>query len=106
MYRQLLIGPEFDFPENWGDPEPHIRWGGRFDERTFGGSNYLFPNYNYCDTSGVVEWDCPKFRCYNDSELSINETNGEECNPTGVNVEELFNEREDVLLFPNPIRFG
>jgi hypothetical protein len=101
-YRQLVVAPELDYPEDWNDPWPHIHWEGVFDERTFGRSNF-FPTFNLC--SGVVEWDCPELRCYNDSELSLNFANGAACNPTGVYIEESISV-DNTLFFPNPVHRG
>jgi hypothetical protein len=101
-YRQLVIAPELDYPEDWSDPWPHIYWQGVFDERTFGRSNF-FPTFNIC--GGVVEWDCPEVRCYGDSELSLNFVNGAACNPTGVFIEESVL-IDQSLFFPNPVRKG
>jgi hypothetical protein len=101
-YRQLVIAPEFDYPEEWNDPWPHIYWQGIFDERTFGRTNF-FPTFNSC--GGVVEWDCPEVICYDDSELSLNFVNGESCNPTGVYIEESLL-IDNNLFFPNPVRTG
>jgi len=101
-YRRLVIAPELDYPEDWNDPWPHIYWQGVFDERTFGRSNF-FPIFNLC--SGVVEWDCPQLRCYNDSELSLNFVNGAACNPTGVFIEESALV-DNTVFFPNPVRTG
>jgi len=101
-YRRLVIAPELDYPEEWSDPWPHIYWEGVFDERTFGRSNF-FPYFNSCN--GVVEWECPIIRCYNDSELSLNFVNGAACNPTGVFIEETTLV-DNTLFFPNPVRTG
>jgi hypothetical protein len=97
-----VIAPELEYPEEWSDPCPHIYWEGIFDERTFGSSNF-FPYFNSCN--GVVEWDCPKLRCYNDSELSLNFVNGAACNPTGVFIEESVLV-DNTMFFPNPVLSG
>jgi hypothetical protein len=101
-YRRLVIAPELDYPEEPGEPWPHIYWSGVFDERTFG-SSYFFPFFDSCD--GLTEWSCPAIRCYNDNELILNYINGEACNPTGVFIEESILV-DNSLFFPNPVRRG
>lgn len=101
-YRQLVIGPELPEPIEWDDEWPHIVWSGTFDERTFGRGAF-FPYYNMCKS--VVEWDCPQFRCYTDSDLSLNVT-GEECDaPLFVSIEET-SLGERIKIYPNPITAG
>lgn len=55
--------------------EGHLRWGGRFDERTFknpqvGAGGTLFPFYNSCGEA-IVEWYWYHLLCYSDAELSL-----------------------------------
>lgn len=102
-YRQLEIAPEIPYPDEWEDPWPSIVWGGTFNERTFGYGQF-FPLYNIC--GAVVEWECYGFRCYNDSELIIEDTDGESCDhPLTVSLDEyaLWSEH---LIFPNPLKYG
>jgi len=101
-YRRLVIAPEIDYPQEPGEPWPHIYWSGVFDERSYGAS-YFFPFFDSCD--GLTEWLCPEIRCYNDGELSLNYINGAACNPTGVFIEETTS-FDNILFFPNPVRSG
>lgn len=102
-YRQIEIAPEVPQPEEWEDPWPSIMWGGTFNERTFGYGQF-FPLYNMCDA--VVEWECYGFRCYNDEQVSIEETNGETCDhPLTVSIDE-YTANSRPLIFPNPLQNG
>jgi len=92
-YRRIRI-EYFD----WED-QPSFYWGGVFDERTFW-KNYTYPHYNIC--GGVAEWLLYDFRCYNDAEISINDS-GEPCNAP-LSVYSIS--KPSFKVFPNPIRSG
>ena len=106
-YREISISSEVPVPDDWEEPWPSIFWQGTFNERTFVqteqySSSWFFPEYNICDA--IVEWDCPTFACYSDSELSIQPTE-EACDyPLWVSLDE--NEFDNTLLFPNPVKSG
>jgi hypothetical protein len=58
----------------------HLRWGGRFDERTFknpdlNASGLLFPFYNGCPEGGVIDWNSNDLLCFSDADLSIIKSN-------------------------------
>jgi hypothetical protein len=102
-FRQIEIATEIPYPLQWEDPWPSIVWGGTFNERTFGYGQF-FPWYNSCNS--VVEWECFGFRCYSDSELSLSETDGEDCDyPLFVSVPDRAS-GDIPELYPNPVRRG
>jgi hypothetical protein len=76
-------------------------WQGTFDERTFG-RTYFYPEYNECNS--IIEWLMFSFRCYDDGEIEINNSNWG-CGSLLLSTDQYFNERE-VIIFPNPLPVG
>ncbi|MGB6035107.1 MAG: T9SS type A sorting domain-containing protein, partial [Cryomorphaceae bacterium] len=71
-------------------------WSGYFDERTFGRS-FFYPEFNYCE--GIIEWIQMSFMCYNDSVLSVPDTD----EPCGFSLSVDDEIAADVKVYPNPI---
>jgi len=92
-YRQVTISP-FD------EQSSTFHWGGTFDERTFW-REFSYPTYNACGS--IVEWFTYIFRCYNDDQLSINESGGA-CNAP-LSVRTLL-DRSSFNIYPNPVEPG
>jgi len=92
-YRQVTISPFIEQSSTF-------YWGGSFDERTFYKS-YGYPEYNACGS--IAEWFTFNFRCYSDTELSINESGGP-CNaPLSVST---VADAISFKVYPNPIEPG
>lgn len=76
-------------------------WGGTFDERTFW-REYGYPAYNACGS--IVEWFTFSFRCYNDDELTIIESDGECDEP--LSIDQRIDDEVFFRVYPNPINTG
>ncbi|HKK40359.1 MAG TPA: hypothetical protein VJ949_13145 [Cryomorphaceae bacterium] len=92
-YRKLTISPYDELTSTF-------YWGGSFDERTFW-REFSYPAYHACGS--IVEWFTYTFRCYNDNQLSINESGGACDAPLSVGSlvdQSAFN------VYPNPVEPG